>query len=71
MITSKLRTRARTTIPQLVRAALRLKQGDEIAYAIKKDRVILTKAPPGTAHDPFAIFNEWNSAADQKAYGKL
>ncbi|WP_026595359.1 AbrB/MazE/SpoVT family DNA-binding domain-containing protein [Methyloferula stellata] len=71
MITSKLTTKAQTTIPQPVRTALHLKEGDEIAYTIEKDRVILTKAQPGASDDPFATFSEWDSAADRKAYGKL
>jgi antitoxin PrlF len=71
MITSKLTTKARTTIPQPVRTALHLKGGNEIAYTIEKDRVILTKAQMASADDPFAAFSEWNSAADRKAYGRL
>ncbi len=71
MITSKLTTKAQTTIPQPIRTALHLKEGDEIAYTIEKDRVILTKAQPGSLDDPFATFSEWDSAADRKAYGKL
>jgi antitoxin PrlF len=71
MITSKLTTKAQTTIPQSVRAALQLETGDELAYAIEDHRVILTKADSGKTEDPFRTFNEWNSAADRKAYGKL
>jgi bifunctional DNA-binding transcriptional regulator/antitoxin component of YhaV-PrlF toxin-antitoxin module len=43
MITSKLTSKAQTTIPQPVRAALRLVEGDELAYEIDGARVILTK----------------------------
>jgi antitoxin PrlF len=72
MITSKLTSKAQTTIPQPVRAALRLKVGDELLYEIDQDRVILSKARPGPeADDPFRAFNEWNSEADKKAYGDL
>ena len=71
MITSKLTTKAQTTIPQSVRVALHLETGDELAYVIEDHRVILTKADSGKAEDPFRTFNEWNSAADRKAYGKL
>ena len=39
MITSKLTSKAQTTIPQSVRAALRLQEGDEIAYEIKENLV--------------------------------
>jgi len=67
MITSKLTTKAQTTIPQSVRAALRLKEGDEIAYEIEENRVILTKARAGMIEDPFATFGEWESEADRKA----
>ena len=53
MITSKLTSKAQTTISQPVRAALRLAEGDEIAYEIEDGRVILTKASERGAEDPF------------------
>ena len=70
MITSKLTSKAQTTIPQPVRSALHLREGDEIAYQIDGDRVVLTKAraPSLAADDPFATFSEWNSPADAKGY---
>ena len=71
MITSKLTSKAQTTIPQPVRAALHLEPGDEIVYMIEDDRVTLRKASPDAAEDPFRSFHEWNSVADRKAYGKL
>jgi antitoxin PrlF len=72
VITSKLTSKAQTTIPQPVRAALQLKEGDELIYQIEDERVILTKARRGKeGDDPFRTFNEWNSAADRKAYGSL
>lgn len=72
MITSKLTTKSQTTIPQAVRAALRVKEGDALAYQIDGDRVILTKAGGSTGADnPFRAFEEWNSAADRKAYAGL
>ena len=66
MITSKLRTKSQTTIPQSVRAALHLEPGDEIAYVIDDGRVILTKASADETEVPFRTFNEWRSAADRK-----
>jgi antitoxin PrlF len=51
---------------------LQLKEGDELIYQIEDERVILTKARRGKeGDDPFRTFNEWNSAADRKAYGSL
>ena len=71
MITSKLTSKAQTTIPQAVRAALKLKEGDAIAYAIENDRVVLTRVASESAEDPFATFGEWSSDADRRAYAKL
>ena len=71
MITSKLTSKAQTTIPLPVRHALRLAEGDEIAYQIEGDRVVLTKARHGPVKDPFAVFDEWSSEADIRAYGDL
>ena len=71
MITSKLTSKAQTTIPQAVRTALHLQAGDEIAYAIDGDRVILSRATRMPADDPFATFAEWGGEADRKAYGDL
>ncbi len=72
MITSKLNSKAQTTIPKAVRNALHLKPGDEIAYEIEEGRVILmrteTNAP---SDDPFATFSEWDGDADRNAYADL
>ncbi len=72
VITSKLTSKAQTTIPQPVRAALRLEEGDELLYEIVDQRVIVTKVPRESAvDDPFGTFDEWRSEADRKAYGGL
>lgn len=72
MITSKLTSKAQTTIPQPVRTALHLEEGDEIAYAIEGDRVVMTRAArQERADDPFRTFSEWASEADRRAYERL
>lgn len=72
MITSKLTSKAQTTVPQPVRTALRLKEGDELVYQLEKGRVILTKArQQEPKDDPFRTFSEWDSEADRKAYADL
>ena len=71
-ITSKLTSKGQTTIPQPVRAALCLNEGDELVYQIEDERVVLTKARRGQeVDDPVRTFGEWSSAADRKAYGDL
>jgi len=71
VITSKLTSKAQTTIPQPIRAALHLAEGDEIAYSIEGDRAIITRVIPSREDNPFATFDEWNSEADRRAYAKL
>jgi antitoxin PrlF len=71
MITSKLTAKAQTTIPQAVRVALHVKEGDELAYVIEGDHVVLRKAKSELRDDPFATFDEWASEADAKAYATL
>jgi len=71
MITSRLTSKAQTTIPQPVRAALGLQEGDELLYEIVDQRVFLTKAHRGQTDDPFRTFHEWSSDADAKGYGDL
>ncbi|MGH7804050.1 MAG: AbrB/MazE/SpoVT family DNA-binding domain-containing protein [Candidatus Binatia bacterium] len=71
MITSKLTSKAQTTIPQAVRAALRVREGDELVYEIDGNRAILTKRSRAVVDDPFRTFDEWSSDADRRAYAKL
>lgn len=71
MIISQLTSKAQTTIPQPVRTALHLKEGDAIAYQIEGDRVVITRARSEFADDPFATFSEWAGDADRQAYAKL
>ena len=71
MITSKLTSKAQTTIPLPVRNALGLGPGDEVAYAIEGQRVILTRAPKAPVDDPFGTFSEWSSDADRAGYAGL
>lgn len=71
MITSKLTSKAQTTIPQPVREALRVRAGDELAYRIERGRVIVTKATRMPADDPFATFSEWAGENDSRAYADL
>lgn len=74
MITSKLTSKAQTTIPQAVRRALHLREGDEIAYAIEGEVVTLRRVTTMAAvqiEDPFGTFSEWDSEADRKAYADL
>lgn len=71
MITSRVTRDAQTTIPEPVRAALHLEEGDTLAYEITDGKVILTRAPARAAEDPFGTFTEWDGDCDRKAYARL
>ena len=72
MIVSKLTSKSQTTIPQSVRRALDMRPGDILEYKIADGKVILTKALKNNkTDDPFRTFDEWNSEADEHAYGDL
>jgi antitoxin PrlF len=68
---SKVSVKSQTVIPREVRERLALKPGDTLRYRVTDKGVLLDKAPPGEADDPFAAFSEWSSEADDKAYGDL
>jgi antitoxin PrlF len=70
LITSKLTSKAQTTIPQAVRRHLGLKEGDLLGFAIEGGRVMLCK-PLTTPHEARTVFGEWESDADQKSYDRL
>jgi antitoxin PrlF len=73
MIASKMTSKAQTTIPQAVRTALRLKEGDSIIDTLEANgRVTISRAPHETPlEDPFGTFSEWDSEADRRAYADL
>lgn len=69
MIIGRITAKAQTTIPRAVRLALGIKPGDEIAYEIDGDRVVIRRA--GDPFDkPLATFSEWSDDLD-RAYDSL
>ncbi len=72
MLTSKLTSKAQTTIPQPVRRALRVQPGDDLEYRIQGDEVIVRRArQPEVVDNPSITFSEWDSTADREAYAGL
>jgi antitoxin PrlF len=71
LIVSKTTSKAQTTVPRSVRAALKLGVGDTIVYAIEGDHVVMTKATAPTIDSPTAAFDEWSSENDRRAYAGL
>jgi antitoxin PrlF len=71
LIVSKITSKAQTTVPRSVRAALKLGVGDTIVYAIEGDHAVMTKATAATIDSPTAAFDEWSSENDRHAYAGL
>ncbi len=71
VIFSKLTSKSQTVLPKEVREQLGVKPGDRLSYSLTKQGVVIGKAPVAIEDDPFAVFSEWSSAADEKAYSKL
>ncbi len=67
---SKITTKSQTVIPQMVREKLGLKPGDRLQYAITDAGIVIQKSVIAE-DDPFAVFYEWASQADDKAYRDL
>lgn len=70
MITSKLTSKAQTTIPREVRKTLRLNAGDDVVYELHPDHAVIRKAEM-QPDDPFTTFREWDSEHDRRAYANL
>jgi antitoxin PrlF len=71
MIKSRISSRAQTVLPT-VRQHLQVGAGDDVVYEIvKPGEVILRRAPGPARDDPFVLFDEWASAADEDAFADL
>ena len=67
---SKVLAKGQTVIPREVREKLKLKPGDTLRYRATDDGILLDKAGEASK-SPFAMFSEWTSDVDEKAYGRL
>ena len=67
---SKVTSKSQTVIPRDVREKLGLRPGDRLRYKQTPAGIVIEKAGPSD-DDPFAIFTEWSSVEDEKAYADL
>ena len=69
MIVGRITAKAQTTIPRAVRLALGLAPGDDVAWEIAGDQVVMTRVRPTDAFvGNFDTFTEWASDADCAAF---
>ena len=73
-VTSKLTSKAQTTLPKPVREALSLHPGDQVTYEIGEGQVVMRKVPPLDIEYLRALettLSEWSSEEDAEAYDDL
>jgi AbrB family looped-hinge helix DNA binding protein len=73
-IFGKLTSKAQTTVPKQVRAALGAKPGDTLVWRVVKGKVTLARAEPldrAYLKSVESTLSEWASAEDAAAYDKL
>jgi antitoxin PrlF len=70
-IRSKLSSTSRVAVPKAVREAIGAAPGDLIVFEVRDGEVIVRRAPEAARADPFAVFTEWASRADAKAYDEF
>jgi AbrB family looped-hinge helix DNA binding protein len=67
--TARISSKSQLVLPQEIRRRLDVGPGDTIVFRVDKDGVRVEKAV--AEDDPFAVFDEWASAADAEAYKDL
>lgn len=70
-VTAKLSTKSQTVIPKPVRDKLGVGPGDLIEFEIREGEVLIRRAAATERIDPFAVFHEWESEADEDAFADL
>ncbi len=71
---SRLTKKFQTTIPRVIRQELGLKSGDVVQFEVRNGEAILRKETPLDLAFLQALegqLNEWQSDADEEAYGDL
>ena len=68
---AKLSTKSQAVIPKPVRDRLGVGPGDLVEFEIRDGEVLIRRAAAGERIDPFAVFHEWGSEADEDAFADL
>ena len=70
-IRARLSTKSQTVIPKPVRDKLGVGPGDVVEFELRDGEVLIRRAPATDRVDPFAVFHEWSSEADEEAFADL
>lgn len=70
-VTAKLSTKSQAVIPKPIRDKLGVGPGDLVEFEIREGDVLIRRAATSDRIDPFAVFHEWESEADEDAFADL
>lgn len=68
---AKLSAKSQTVIPKEVRERLGVGPGDSIEFEERNGEIVVRAVRRSRLDDPFALFTEWASEADEEAYADL
>ena len=69
--TARVGTMSQVLLPEWVREKLGIQPGDLVRFVERDGAVMIDRLEPAFAEDPFALFDEWSSAADKEAFDEL
>ena len=69
--TARVSTKAQLVLPKRVREKLGVGPGDLVRFVERDGAIVIERMDPEWVEDPFALFDEWSSPEDTKAYAKL
>lgn len=67
---AKLSTRAQIVIPREIRERLGVGLGDSATFEERDGEVVIRPLRRLEGEDPLAVFTEWSSEADERAYAE-
>jgi antitoxin PrlF len=71
VLRARLSTKSQAVIPKPVRDKLGVGPGDLVEFEIRDGEVLIRRVPATERIDPFAVFHEWSSEADEAAFADL
>ena len=69
--TARVSTKSQLVLPKRVREKLGIGPGDLVQFVERDGAIVIERFEREPVEDPFALFDEWSSPEDTKAYAKL
>lgn len=69
--TARVSAKSQVVIPKEVRERAGIGPGDILVFEVRGNEVVMRPVPKAPTDDPFAVFTEWSSPADEEAYADL